>query len=152
LDLLALRLQSLFITTNTALSLIHVLLEFTVAHALGLTVSTSLLATDLKAETITSNHYEVFLSSVTLYSSVLICIEASQFTESFVQEKAMVVLVSNWLEQSLYKSLHPTVHLTLRSACFAVYVQRRYIFFLRYLFIVTTSFGLTGHHQVYRLL
>jgi hypothetical protein len=36
--------------------------QFTVAHALSFTVSTSLLlATDLKAENSTSNHYEVFL-------------------------------------------------------------------------------------------
>jgi hypothetical protein len=49
-------------------------LQFTVAHALGLSGSTSrLLATDFNTETITSNHYEVFLSSLTLYSSVLIC-------------------------------------------------------------------------------
>jgi hypothetical protein len=49
-------------------------LEFTVAHTLGFSVSTSsLLATDLNTETSTSNHSEVFLSSVTLYSSVLIC-------------------------------------------------------------------------------
>jgi hypothetical protein len=39
-------------------------LYFTVAHALGFSVSTSrFLATDLITETITSNHYEVFLSS-----------------------------------------------------------------------------------------
>jgi hypothetical protein len=37
--------------------------QFTVAHALGFSVSTSrLLATDLNAETSNSNHYEVFLS------------------------------------------------------------------------------------------
>jgi hypothetical protein len=37
-------------------------LQFTVAHALGFSVSTSrLLATDLNIETSTSNHYEVFL-------------------------------------------------------------------------------------------
>jgi hypothetical protein len=48
--------------------------QFTIAHALGFSVSTShLLATDLNTEMITSNHYEVFLSSITLYSSVLIC-------------------------------------------------------------------------------
>jgi hypothetical protein len=36
--------------------------QFTVAHALGFSVSTShLLATDLNRETITSNRYEVFL-------------------------------------------------------------------------------------------
>jgi hypothetical protein len=36
--------------------------QFTVAHALGFSVSTSrLLATDLNEETSTSNHYEVFL-------------------------------------------------------------------------------------------
>jgi hypothetical protein len=43
--------------------------HFTVAHALGFSVFTSrLLATDLNTETITSNHYEVFL-----IHSVLIC-------------------------------------------------------------------------------
>jgi hypothetical protein len=37
-------------------------LEFTVAHALVFSVSTSrLLAMDLNTETSTSNHYEVFL-------------------------------------------------------------------------------------------
>jgi hypothetical protein len=37
-------------------------LQFTVAHALGFSVSTSrLLATDLNTETSTSDHYEVFL-------------------------------------------------------------------------------------------
>jgi hypothetical protein len=36
--------------------------QFTVAHALGFSVSTSrLLATDLNTETSTSNHYEAFL-------------------------------------------------------------------------------------------
>jgi hypothetical protein len=36
--------------------------QFTVAHALGFSVSTSrLLATDLNTETSTSDHYEVFL-------------------------------------------------------------------------------------------
>jgi hypothetical protein len=57
----------------SALAVLHNL-EFTVVHALGFSVSTSrLLATDLNTETVTSNHYEVFLPSVTLYSSVLIC-------------------------------------------------------------------------------
>jgi hypothetical protein len=37
--------------------------QFTVAHAVGFPVFTSrLLATDLNTETITSNHYEVFLA------------------------------------------------------------------------------------------
>jgi hypothetical protein len=36
--------------------------QFTVTHALGFSVFTSrLLATDLNTQTITSNHYEVFL-------------------------------------------------------------------------------------------
>jgi uncharacterized membrane protein YcfT len=49
-------------------------LHFTVAHALGFSVFNSrLLATDLNTETSTLNLYEVFLSSITLYSSVLIC-------------------------------------------------------------------------------
>jgi hypothetical protein len=48
-------------------------LQFTVEHAQGFSVSTSrLLAKDLNTETITSNHYKVF-SSLTWYSSVLIC-------------------------------------------------------------------------------
>jgi hypothetical protein len=54
LDLLALRLQVLLNTLNTALSLIYTILQFTVAHALGISVFTSrLLATDLNTETIT---------------------------------------------------------------------------------------------------
>jgi hypothetical protein len=49
-------------------------LQFTFAQALGFSVSTiRLLATDLNTQTITSNHYEVCLSSLTLYFSVLIC-------------------------------------------------------------------------------
>jgi hypothetical protein len=49
-------------------------LQFTVAHALGFSISTSrLLAMDINTETSTTNHYEFFLCSVTLYSSVLIC-------------------------------------------------------------------------------
>jgi hypothetical protein len=36
-------------------------LQFTVAHALGFSVSTSHVATDLNTETITSNHLEVFV-------------------------------------------------------------------------------------------
>jgi hypothetical protein len=49
-------------------------LQFTVVHPLGFSVSTNrLLAKDLNTETSTLNHYEVFLSSITLYSSVLIC-------------------------------------------------------------------------------
>jgi hypothetical protein len=48
-------------------------LDFIVVRALGFSVSASrLLATDLNTETITSNHYEVFLCSLTLYASVLI--------------------------------------------------------------------------------
>jgi hypothetical protein len=35
-------------------------LQFTVVHALGFSIFTSLLATDLNAETSTSSHYEVF--------------------------------------------------------------------------------------------
>jgi hypothetical protein len=42
--------------------------QFTAEYALRFSVSTSrLLATDLNTETITSNHYEVLLSSITLY-------------------------------------------------------------------------------------
>jgi hypothetical protein len=39
--------------------------QFTVAHALGFSVSTSrLLATDLNTETSTSNHYEIFFGRI----------------------------------------------------------------------------------------
>jgi hypothetical protein len=81
LNLLALRLQSLLITINaihtyklySAIADLHYLL-FTVAHGLGFSVSTGrLLGTDLNTETITWNHYELLLPSLTLYSSVLIC-------------------------------------------------------------------------------
>jgi hypothetical protein len=48
-------------------------LEFTVTHSLGFSFSGSrLLATNFNTETITSNHYEVFLSSITLSSFVII--------------------------------------------------------------------------------
>jgi hypothetical protein len=41
--------------------------------------------------------------------------------------------------------------LSLRSDFFfAVYVQRLLIFSRGFLFIVTTCFGRSGHHQVYR--
>jgi hypothetical protein len=53
--------RSLNHTYYSAIADLHNL-QFTVAHALGLSVSTScLLATDLNTETSTSNHYEVFL-------------------------------------------------------------------------------------------
>jgi hypothetical protein len=55
-------------------------LHFTVAHAVGFSVFTiRLLVTDLNTDTITSNHYEVFLSTIALYSSFLICTQSSQF-------------------------------------------------------------------------
>jgi hypothetical protein len=61
--LLALRLQPLLITLNHSDIADSHHLQFTVTHALGFSVSTSrLLATDLNTETITSIHYEVFLS------------------------------------------------------------------------------------------
>jgi hypothetical protein len=60
-----------FISTSVTSSLNHTYysaiadlhnLQFTVAYALGFSVSTScLLAMDLNTETITSNHYEAFL-------------------------------------------------------------------------------------------
>jgi hypothetical protein len=54
------------------LSLIYTIYS-SLLHTLGFSVFTSrLLATDLNTETSASNHYEVFLSSVTFYSSVLI--------------------------------------------------------------------------------
>jgi hypothetical protein len=53
---------SLLITINIALSLIYTIYSSPIAHALGFSIITSLiLATDLNTETITSNHYEVFL-------------------------------------------------------------------------------------------
>jgi hypothetical protein len=55
--------------------------QFTVAHALGFSVSTScLLVTDLNTETINSDHSDGFLSLATLYSSFLICTRSPQFT------------------------------------------------------------------------
>jgi hypothetical protein len=42
--------------------------QSTVAHAVGFSIFISrLLATDLNTETITSDHYEVFLSSITIH-------------------------------------------------------------------------------------
>jgi hypothetical protein len=65
--------SSLNHTYYSAVADIHTF-QSTVAHALGFSVLTSNLpATDLNTETSTSNHYEVFLFSITLYSSVLIC-------------------------------------------------------------------------------
>jgi hypothetical protein len=74
-----------WISTSVTSSLNHTQLQryrysthfkFTVAQVLGFSVSTSsLLATDLNTENIFSNHYEVFLSLLTLYSSVRICIQ-----------------------------------------------------------------------------
>jgi hypothetical protein len=56
-----------------AIAILHIF-SSPFAHVLRFSVFTSrLLATDLNTETSTSNHYEVFLSLVTLYSSVLIC-------------------------------------------------------------------------------
>jgi hypothetical protein len=53
--------SSLNHTYYSAIAVLHNL-QFTVAHALGFSASTShLLATDLNTETSTSNHYEVFL-------------------------------------------------------------------------------------------
>jgi hypothetical protein len=75
LVLLVLRLQSLLITINTtrtykpysATADLHTF-QFTLAHLLEFSVSTShFLAMDLNTETVTLNHYEVFLSSLTLY-------------------------------------------------------------------------------------
>jgi hypothetical protein len=64
LDLLAPLLQDLLIAFKySAIADLHNL-QFTVAHVPGFSVSTSrLLATGLNTETITSNPYEVFLSS-----------------------------------------------------------------------------------------
>jgi hypothetical protein len=68
MDLLALRLQVLLITLKYgAIADLHTF-QFTVAHALGFSVSSSrLLATDLNTETSTSNHYEVFFSAITIH-------------------------------------------------------------------------------------
>jgi hypothetical protein len=62
LDLLAFRLQSLLNTFTYSAIADSCTFQFTVAHALGLSVFTSrLLATDLNTEISTSNYYEVFL-------------------------------------------------------------------------------------------
>jgi hypothetical protein len=56
--------HSLFITVKYSAIVDFHDLQFTVARTLGFFVSTSrLLAMDLNIETITSNHYEVFLSA-----------------------------------------------------------------------------------------
>jgi hypothetical protein len=48
--------------------------QSTVAHALGFSVYTSLLATDFNIETSTSNHYEIFVYRLqSLCAPVLIC-------------------------------------------------------------------------------
>jgi hypothetical protein len=61
LDLLPLRSQSVLLNKYSAIADLYNL-EFTVAHALGFSVSTSRhLATDLNTEPNTSNHSEVFL-------------------------------------------------------------------------------------------
>jgi hypothetical protein len=62
LDLLAAWLQILLITHKySAIADLHTF-QFTVAHALGMSGSTTrLLSMDLNTETSTSNHYEVFL-------------------------------------------------------------------------------------------
>jgi hypothetical protein len=52
--------KSLLITSHTALSLIYTF-QFTVAHALGFSITRCLVA-DPNTGTITSKHYEVFLS------------------------------------------------------------------------------------------
>jgi hypothetical protein len=78
---ISLRLQPLLITLKySAIADVHNL-QFAVTHALEFSVFTSrFLATDLNTDTVTSNHYEGFLSTITLYSSVLICTQSSQFT------------------------------------------------------------------------
>jgi hypothetical protein len=74
-DLLALRLQSILITLKYKRYRYSTHFQFNVAHALGFSVSTSrLLATDLNTETSTSS-LPVISSSITLYSSVPICIK-----------------------------------------------------------------------------
>jgi hypothetical protein len=52
------------------------------------------------------------------------------------------------------KLQHPAaLHKSDFAFCFfAIYVQHRLIFSCQFTFIVTIHFGLTGHHQVYRLL
>jgi hypothetical protein len=71
-----------FISTSVTSSLNHIYysaiadlysFQSTAAHALRFFVFTSrLLATDLNTETSASDRYEVFLPSITLYSSVLV--------------------------------------------------------------------------------
>jgi hypothetical protein len=68
---------------NAALSLIYTIYNFTVAHALGSSVSTSrILATDLNTETIISNHYEVFLPFSVQSSWTADSPELTQFSNS----------------------------------------------------------------------
>jgi hypothetical protein len=67
LDLFAPWLQVLLITFKYSPIADLRNLQFAVAHASGFSLSTNrLLATDLNTETRTSNHNEIFLSSLTL--------------------------------------------------------------------------------------
>jgi hypothetical protein len=75
-------------------------LQFTVAHALGISVSTSrLLAADLNTETITSDHYEVFLSTITLYSS-------SRFVKDMLHSRPCTLSYLTTEFTSLISTLH----------------------------------------------
>jgi hypothetical protein len=59
--LVTISLNHIYYRQYSAIADLHTL-QFTNAHALGFSVSTSRhLATDLNTETITSNHHEVFL-------------------------------------------------------------------------------------------
>jgi hypothetical protein len=80
--------------------------QFTIAHTLGLPVfACCLLAMDLNTETITSNYYEVFLSSTTLHISVLICTQLI-FTIPFSSLYSEVLLACEFtsLISILYRS------------------------------------------------
>jgi hypothetical protein len=77
---LALWLQPLLITVSTVLSLFYTIYSLPLQTHYDSVSTNRLVATGLNIYTITSNHYEVFLYSVTLYSSLLICTQQiSQF-------------------------------------------------------------------------
>jgi hypothetical protein len=102
-----------FISTSVPISLnynwysaiadLHTL-QFTVAHALGFSFSTSrLLATDLKAETSTLNHYEIllFASGLVLYSrstynaeNIFLLLSGADHTENKSRDKYLTKLLT----------------------------------------------------------
>jgi hypothetical protein len=75
-------------------------------------------------------------------------------TQKIKMWKAIICLKITKVPKHNIKFRHP---LAMRISGFefrflAIYVQRRLLFSRRVLNIVTTCFGLTGHHQVYGLL